>query len=186
MRRGFKTEAKYIAREVRTELSLSRTAALDVRRLADHLDIPLIPLSSLCVEAPKAAELFLNGGEGMFSGVTVFLGHHRTIIFNDAHSPGRQANDIGHELSHGLLLHPATAAMDGRGCRLLDRRVEEEADWLSGALLVPEEAAFSIVRRGFSLDQAADMYGVSKKLIQFRINVTGARARVQRAAPRFR
>ena len=44
----------------------------------------------------------------MFSGVTVFRGPRRTIVFNDAHAPGRQANDIGHELSHGLLLHTPT------------------------------------------------------------------------------
>ena len=72
MRRGFKTEANAIAREVRAELSLSRTSPLDVRRLAEHLDIPVIPLSSSHEQAPNAARLFLNEGQGMFSGVTVF------------------------------------------------------------------------------------------------------------------
>ncbi len=186
MKRGFKTEANQIAREVRTELSVSSTSRLDVSRLADHLDIPLIPLSSFCEEAPKATELFLNGGEGVFSGVTVFQGHRRTVVFNDAHSPGRQSNDIGHELAHGLLHHPPTAAVDDRGCRLWDRDLEEEADWLSGALLIPEEAALSIVRRGLSLEQAAKIYGVSRRLIQFRINVTGAKKRLQRIKRRWR
>ena len=156
MKRGFKTEANHIAREVRAELSVSRAAPLDVHRLAQHLDIPLVPLSNLVEEAPKAAELFLNGGEGMFSGVTVFQGQRRTVVFNDAHSLGRQANDIGHELAHGLLLHPRAAAMDGRGCRLWDRNLEEEADWLSGALLVTEEAALSIVRRGIVIGTSSE------------------------------
>ena len=180
MRRGFKTEANAIAREVRAELSLSSTAPLDVWRLAEHLDIPVIPLSGFHEAAPHAARLFLNGGEGMFSGVTVFRGSNRTIVFNDAHVVGRQASDIGHELSHGLLLHTPVAAVDGRGCRVWDRDVEAEANWLSGALLVPEEAALQIVRRDLSIPQAAAKYGVTPKMLQYRISVTGALTRVQR------
>ena len=180
MRRGFKTEANAIAREVRAELSLSRTAPLDVRRLAEHLDIPVTPLSSFHKQAPNAARLFLNGGQGVFSGVTVFRGTSRTIVYNDAHALGRQSNDIGHELSHGLLLHAPTAAIDGRGCRVWDIDTEAEANWLSGTLLVPEEVALQIVRRGWSLPEAAAKYGVTPKMVEYRINVTGARRRVQR------
>ena len=180
MRRGFKTEANAIAREVRAELSLFPTSPLDVWRLAEHLEIPVIPLSSLHEHAPNAARLFLNGAQGMFSGVTVFRGTNRTIVYNDAHALGRQANDIGHELSHGLLLHNPTAAVDGRGCRVWDSEAEAEANWLSGALLVPEEAALQIVRRGWSLPKAADRYGVTEMMVRYRMNVTGARKRVQR------
>ena len=115
--------------------------SLDVWRLAEHLAIPVIPLSGFHEAAPHAARLFLNGGEEMFSGVTVFRGSNRTIVFNDAHVVGRQASDVGHELSHGLLLHTPVAAVDGRGCRVWDSDIEEEANWLTGALLVPEEAA---------------------------------------------
>ena len=180
MRRGFKSEANAIARETRAELSLNRTSPLDVWRLAEHLDIPVIPLSSFHRTAPDAADLFLNGGQGMFSGVTVFRGSRRMIVFNDAHAPGRQANDIGHELSHGLLLHTPTTAMDGRGCRLWDKEVEEEANWLSGTLLVPEEAAIHIVKCGWSNRESAERYGVTPKMIQYRINVTAAFTRVKR------
>ena len=180
MRRGFKTEANAIAREVRAELFLSRISPLDVWLLAEHLEIPVIPLSSFHRAAPDAARLLLNGGQGMFSGVTVFRGPRRTIVFNDAHAPGRQANDVSHELSHGLLLHTPTAAIDGRGCRVWDREAEAEANWLSGALLVPEEAAIQIVQRGWSMREAAARYGVTQKMVQYRVNVTAARKRVQR------
>ena len=173
-----------MAREVRRELSLSPTSPLDVRQLADHLSIPILPLSSLGDAAPLAARFFLNGGESVFSGVTVFWGTQRTIVFNDAHDRGRQANDIGHELSHGLLLHPPTPAADERGCRLWDVDTEGEADWLSGALLVPEEAALLIARRKLPHAAAAAEYGVTPKMIQYRINVTGAQRRVQRMRAR--
>ena len=132
MRRGFKTEANAITREVRAELSLSHTSPLDVWQLAEHLDIPVTPLSSFHETAPSAWRHFLNGGQEMFSGVTVFRGIKRTIVYNDAHAPGRQANDIAHELSHGLLLHTPEVAIDGRGCRVWDSDVEAEANWLSG------------------------------------------------------
>ena len=43
MRKGFKTEANAIAREVRKELGLATASPLDVWQLAEHLEIPLIP-----------------------------------------------------------------------------------------------------------------------------------------------
>ena len=180
MRRGFKTEAKAIAREVRDEMSLAPTSCLDPGRLAEHLCIPVIPLSSFIVEEPDAVRFFQNPGEAMFSGATVFREYRRTVVFNDTHLPGRQANDIVHELGHGLLLHPPTVALDERGCRQWDRDIEAEADWLSGVLLVPDEAALLIVRRGWSIAEAATKYGVSRRMIQWRVNATGARKRVQR------
>ena len=181
MRRGFKTEANTIARDVRNELGLARTSPVDVWRLAEHLGIPVMPLSDLREEAPLAAELFLNGSRGTFSGLTVFRGHQRMIVFNDAHVPGRQVSDIGHELAHGLLLHSPSPAIDGRGSRFWDREVEDEADWLSGAMLVPEEGALMVVSHGWSLAEGAEHYGVTEQMVRFRVNVTGAEKRVRRA-----
>ena len=180
MRRGFKTEANAIAREVRAELSLAPSSPLNVWQLAEHLAIPVLPLSSLATTAPDAVHLFLAQEESVFSGVTVFEGSRRIIVFNDTHAKGRQASDVGHELSHGLLLHPPTPALDGSGCRLWDGDTEKEADWLSGALLVPEEAALLISYREWSLETASAKYGVTPKMVRFRLNVTGAKIRVQR------
>ncbi len=186
MRWGFKTEANAIAREVRGELKLAPASPLDVSHLAEYLEIPVLRLSDLRTEAPQAVRLFLRHGEAMFSGITVFRGSRRAIVYNDAHVPGRQASDIAHELSHGLLLHPPAPAMDGSGCRIWDGDVEEEANWLSAALLVSEEATLLIVRRGWSTATAADKYGVTEKMIRFRTNVTGAQRRVQRFRARSR
>ena len=180
MRRGFKSEANRIAREVRQELSLQPSSPLNVWMLAEHLEIPMRPLSGFREEAPDAVSLFLDGWEEVFSGVTVFRGSRRMIVFNDAHVLGRQANDIAHELSHGLLLHSPSPVLDGRGCRVWDSDTEAEANWLSGALLISDEAALLIARRGWSMPQAADYYSVTPKMVQYRVNVTGAHKRVQR------
>ena len=47
VRRGFKTEAEAISREVRAELDIRTTGRLDPCALAEQLAIPVIPLSRL-------------------------------------------------------------------------------------------------------------------------------------------
>jgi len=183
LRRGFKTEANEIALEVRQEMKLRPTDPLDPLRLAEHLEIPVIPLSSLRREAPVMVRQFSRIDRSAFSAITVFEGTARVIVHNDSHSPGRQASNLAHELSHGLLLHPPRPALDGRGCRDWNQEQEHEATWLAGALLVPDQAALLIARQRLSLSQAADLYGVSEQMMKFRLSVTAAVVRVGRTRP---
>jgi Zn-dependent peptidase ImmA (M78 family) len=179
-RRGFKTEANSLARDVRSELCLGALDRLDPYVLTEHLAIPVVALSSMVAASQGAAHL-LNKDPGAFSAVTVFAGSKRTILHNDGHSDGRVSSNITHEAAHGLLQHRPTPAMDDRGCRLWDQDIEDEAQFLAGALLVPEDAALSIARGRFSKPEAASHFGVSEKMIQYRLNVTGAVGRVERA-----
>ncbi|MFJ4832337.1 ImmA/IrrE family metallo-endopeptidase [Streptomyces sp. NPDC088747] len=179
-RRGFKTEANSLALEVRSELGLGALDRLDPFVLADHLAIPVIPLSSMA-GASLGANHLLNEEPDAFSAVTVFAGSKRTIVHNDGHSNGRISSNITHEASHGLLHHRPTPALDDRGCRLWDQDIEDEAQFLSGVLLVPEDAALAIARRRFTKPEAAARFGVSEKMIQYRLNVTGAVGRIERA-----
>ena len=179
-RRGFKTEANSLALEVRAELRLQALDRLDPLALARHLEIPVVSLSDYA-RISEAAEYLLNVEPEALSAVTVFAGTERTIVHNDGHADGRISSNITHEAAHGLLLHPPTAALDDRGCRLWDQDVEDEAQFLAGALLVPEDAALSVAREHYTLLDAAEHFGVSVKMIQYRLNVTGAYARVSRA-----
>jgi Zn-dependent peptidase ImmA (M78 family) len=180
LRRGFKTEANDIAREIRGELGLHSTAVLDPRRLAELLAIPVIPLSAFS-EIPQVVRYFTRKNKGEFSGLTVFRGTERLVVFNDGHSPARQASDVTHELSHGLLLHDPKPALDSKGCREWDQDCEEEANWLASVLLVTEEAALAIAQKGLTEAAAAATYGVSVPLMRWRLNMTAARIRVARA-----
>ena len=180
MRRGFKTEAREIAIGVRREMGLARAAPLDVWELAEWLAVPVLPLSSFQDDAERAVRYFGIEDQSVFSAVTVFNGSRRMVVHNDYHSLARQASDVCHELSHGLLMHTAAPILDERGCRYWSKEIEDEANWLSGMLLVPDEAAISVVRRGLDLDIAAETYGVSRQMMNFRINVSGARKRVGR------
>jgi Zn-dependent peptidase ImmA (M78 family) len=180
LRRGFKSEAKNIAKDIRAELNLSLVAPLSPWTLADHLAIPVIRLSSMQDVIPNAVNHFSLVNPSEFSAVTVFSGPRRIIVYNDSHIIGRQANDITHELSHGILLHIPKPALDANGCRIWDEDMEDEADWLSSVLLISEEAALSIVKQRLSIDQAATYYGVSQKLVRWRLGMTGAYKRLNR------
>jgi hypothetical protein len=183
LRRGFKRDASALAGDVREELDLGCLDPLDPLALATHLDIPVVSLSSGGYSA-AVVDHFTHVDPGAFSAATVFKGHRRVIVHNDSHHPGRQANNIVHEISHGLLLHPPMPALGLGGCRNWSSDVEDEATWLAGAILVTDEAALHAVRRSIPLGVAAQHYRVSQKLMQWRINSTGARARVARERQR--
>ncbi|WP_437851531.1 ImmA/IrrE family metallo-endopeptidase [Sorangium sp. So ce363] len=181
LRRGFKSEANELAREMRRELGVQLHEPLDPWRLADVLGIPVMRLSELREDVPEHVDYLLRVEAGAFSAVTVFRGRRRTIVHNDQHASGRQANNVAHELSHAVLQHEPAPALSIVGCRDWDPVLEEEATWLSAALLVSDEAALHIVRAGLSLADAAAQYGVSEQLVRWRVNITGARRRA--AAP---
>lgn len=180
-RRGFKSEANATAREIREELGLTARDRLDPLSLANYLEVPVVPLSDYGQDAPFALRHFSKVEVEAFSAGTIFDGPRRTIVHNDSHSPGRQASNLTHELGHALLLHDPTPALDDRGCRLWNQNIEDEAQWLAGALLITEDAALWIARGGASISQAAVHFGVSEPMITYRLNVTGARKRVARA-----
>ena len=180
LRRGFKTEAAEISRELRTELGVAWYGPLSPWRLAEHLAIQVLPMSHLSKVALRAVRLFSGAEQSSFSAVTVFDGIRRIIVNNDSHSHGRQANDVSHELSHGLLHHPPSPAIDNRGCRFWDTEIEEEAQWLGAVLLVPDEAALYIIRNKISIEVASSEYCVSKRLMTYRLQKSNARIRVER------
>lgn len=178
LRRGFKSEANWYAREMRQELGLPPHGPLCPWRLAAHLEFPLIPLSALALEEPEAAAYFrTTKGQKEFSAITLFKGRERLVVHNDAHDPKRQAADISHELAHGLLNHPPKPPIDASGSRHYDAVLEAEANWLGPALLISDEAALLIVRRGYTLEEASDRYGASVDVVRMRLNVSGASRR---------
>ncbi len=179
-RYGFKTEANTLALQVRDELTIGPLDQLDPHRLATHLAVPIWPLSDFLATHPVVRHLYDSESEA-FSAVTVFCGPHRTIVHNDAHSLARQHSNLAHELSHALLQHPPTPALDDVGCRNWDQEVEDEANWLAGALLVSEPSTIAIARGDWGdIENAAARLGVSRQMVQFRVNATGAVKRIQR------
>jgi hypothetical protein len=180
MRRGFKAQANRTARELRGELGLGATDPLDPWKLAEFLEIPVIGLGDLAGVVSEAVHHFHQIEPSAFSAATVFAGRHRMIVQNDAHSLGRQASNITHEVAHGVLLHEPSPTFGEHGCRIWRDEVEDEAQWLAGVLLITEEAAVAVARRNLPIDVAASRYGVSEQMMRYRLNLTGAYRRVRR------
>jgi hypothetical protein len=178
LRRGFKAESNWYAREFRKELSLDVADPLCPWELAKLLEVPVYKLSDLGTNSPAFRYLMHGAGKEFFSAVTVFLGKHRVIMHHDGNHPVRQASDISHELAHGILGHPPMPPFNEKGERTYNKELEEEASWLGPALLISEEAAVKIVKSGVPIAIAAKRYKVSEKLLRMRINVTGARRRI--------
>ena len=171
--RGFKADAERTSEAIRAELQLKAWAPLSPWDLAEHLDIPVLPLSELDGVA-AARRLFAGSESGSFSALTVFDGPRRLVVHNDAHSAGRQASNVAHELAHGLLLHEPRPALNSFGCRDWNQDMEDEAVHLSGTLLIPRAAAYVIARNGWSDVEAAQRYGCSDAMVKWRVGISGA------------
>lgn len=176
LRHGFKAEANRWARDLRIELKLELESPLSPWKLADFLGVNICPLGNFLATNPEEVAVLRKAtGHKGFSAVTYWHNGTRRILHNDGHRELRQASDIAHELAHALLMHPPLKFGDGE--RNVDVEQEMEANWLGPALLISEEAALFIVRRGLTLDEAVEYYGASREVIQMRINASGARKR---------
>jgi hypothetical protein len=170
-----------MAEDVRQEMGIGNIARLNPSDLADHLDIPiwslgvLAELSDPIPELRWAIEILHGPEESSLSAMTVFNGSERVILFNERHKAPRQASDLCHELAHGLLLHEPVPAFDERGCRAWNSEIEDEADYLGGALLLPGKGARWAAKSGLSPEGAAMRFGCSIEMVNWRLNASGAR-----------
>ena len=177
LRHGFKAEANAHAVALRRELQLEDHAPLCPWRLASYLEVPIVALSEVKSYEPAGVVHLTGQGKDLFSAVTIFVGRHgrrRVVFHNDAHAKTRQAANLAHELAHALLCHPPTAPFAP------DSIAEEEASWLGPTLLISNEAALHILETNMGATAAETAYGVSGKLLQMRLNASGARIRKQR------
>ena len=174
--RGFKAKANRIALRVRAQMGLTPIDPIDPAGVCAHFDIVLIRLSDL---GGKSAA-FLGRAQSSFSAVTVPCGFKTGIVHNDSHHPYRQRSNICHELAHCFLGHECTPPLTEDGERVRDGGIEAEANFLAGALLIPNEAAIHIVRQGL-VPTAQRLYGVSQVMLEYRLRMSGARKIDERA-----
>lgn len=178
--RGFKAWCEKYATNKRVELGLPHHAPLDAFKLAKNLgvkvwtphDVPGLRKESLDV-------LLRNDGKtpSCWSAVTLVVNQRILVILNSSHSPARQSSDLTHELAHHIRGHKAQeVAVTPGGLMMLksyDKIYEEEADWLSSCLLLPREALVDIKRSGLEPAEAAEKFGVSVKMLSYRMAMTG-------------
>jgi hypothetical protein len=178
MRRGFKTQARELALELRAELGVDPYGQFDPYALASEYGIPVFRLCGLGEDptAHEAAAHYINGSSAAFSAALVPIGSKRFILDNDGHDPRRRRNSVSHEMAHLVLEHEFGHVMlTADGYRAFSPDKEEEADWLGGELLIPYVAAERAARLDWDDEQVADAYDVSVPLARMRMNYSGAR-----------
>ncbi len=181
-RHGFKARANDIALGLRKQAGLAETAPLDPRDVFQRLSVQIVPLSEFRSVCPSPAQVLLSHSGG-FSAMLLPVGQgKRIVIHNDSHSSRRQVSNLAHELAHVLLAHPTELVCMGDLGRRADSLVEDEAAYLGGCILVPNEAAYRIAFSGLDARTAADCYGVSEEMITYRLRISGALKRARRSA----
>ena len=174
LRRGFKSEAERIARDVRTELGMKAAQSVEPEVLAKLLGIEVRAGDEL-IPRERFSELE-NIQPDSFSACTLRPSPDRlVVVYNPLSAESRRRSDVAHELAHALLDHDLSRVERLGDVTFLscDPTQEEEASWLSGCLLLPRTLLLAEVRRGSGAKDIAKKCGVSERMAQYRLDVTG-------------
>lgn len=184
MRRGFKAWCENTSLQYRKDLELAPIDPLKPLDLAAHLGVLVWKPEEIPGLDEDALDQLLQTDPENWSALTLRMEGADVIIVNSAHAPTRRANSIVHELSHLILNHKAARVGYSDAGHLLlhsfDKDQEDEADWLSGALLLPRDALLHIAALKMDSTRAAKMYGVSRALFDWRRRMTGVDRQVSR------
>ena len=185
MRRGFKTWCETTAEKYRTALGLKPVDPLDPNELAAHLAVIVWRPEDVPELSNESLRRLTNHDSGSWSAVTIRHDDTNLTIVNSAHAPTRQRSSLTHELAHLILDHePGRIDLSPAGHLLLssfEREQEDEADWLSGTLLVPRAGLVIAYRSAQDPRILANGFGVSVDMLNWRLRMTGVATQARRA-----
>lgn len=183
--RGFKTWCEQVAVEKRKSLGLNSSAPLDPRLLAQNLKVLIWKVEEIPDLDNQYIEVLLSKDPESWSATTISTDKTNLIILNSSHHKARQNSDIMHELAHIIIDHkPSFVDIPENGLMFLrshNKQQEDEANWLSGCLLLPRDALFQICFQKYSSDDVQVKYGASSEMLQYRFNVTGVKNILKRS-----
>jgi Zn-dependent peptidase ImmA (M78 family) len=173
----------------RQELGLNPLEPLDPVRYAEHVGIHILSFDELSLPITARRQL-LEVDNASWSGMTIRESGLVCVLVNPTHSWERQASTMMHELAHILLKHaPVRVDVSPLGILLVSEYSEDdedEADWLSGALLLPRDALKHYRERGWPATETAAHFGVSLQMYEWRIRMTGVEKQMRRAKAAYR
>lgn len=185
LERGFKARAERTSMGLRGELGLTAFERLDPHRLATYLQVQLMGPAEVTGMTEDLLNQLLKVDPWGWSALTMVQGEAAIVIYNPAHSPGRQASDITHELAHIVMGHqPATMIMSHDGkivMRTYNQKQEDEANWLAWAILLPRDALLAHKRKDSTVLEIAAAFGVTETLVQYRLRITGIESQIRAA-----
>lgn len=185
-RRGFKTAAEETALKIRRKLEVASTAPVLLLEVAKLLKIPILKPGDLPELPSDARQRLQLDHSDAWSAITVSDGKSHLIVLNPTHASTRTNSSLAHEIAHILLGHePSIMFVMPQSevvLRTHNKEQEDEANWLSGCILLPREALLRARRLRLTDDQICTEYGVSPSMLRFRINATGVDAQMRHAA----
>ena len=187
LRRGFKSEAERITKQVQADLGLSVTESVEPKSIAELLGVEVRAGDEL-IPRERFEELREIQPDA-FSACTLRPSPDRIVVVYNPLSPKtRQKSDVAHELAHTLLDHELSQVRKLGGVTFLscDPVQEEEAAWLSGCLLLPRASLLAEIQKGSSAIDIAKKHGVSERMAQYRLDVTGVVRQSQASAKKRR
>ena len=183
MRRGFKSQAERLSLKLRAEIGLSPRDRLKPKQFLKSRGIIVWTPDEVPGIDPNHVRQLTVKDPDSWSGVTIREGSTVVIIVNSSHSPKRQANTLMHEWAHIELRHkPNRVDRSEHGLLLLSdyaAEIEEEADWLAGAMLLPRDGLLHFRANGLDAEAIAQHYGVSKPLANWRLRMTGVEKQIR-------
>ena len=187
MRRGFKSWCERTAAEYREALGVPMTAALDPHALAEYFNVRVVtPEDVPGVALVNLRQLKGMAGRDSWSAVTISQGGVSLVILNSGHPDTRQANSLAHELAHIILNHTSDDAQPSSEGFLFrnffNEEQEDEANWLAGCLLLPREGLLHTYWVNRNPAALAQHFGVSQKLVDWRLRMTGIMRQARRGA----
>jgi len=184
LKHGFKTFAEKTSIEYRKQLNLKPNDFLCAFKLCDHLKVPLLTPSEVSNLSPNHLSRLLGAGSDDWSAATIPIGNGEYIIIhNNVHSLPRQQSNVMHELGHIICKHesPDTALYDLPSVlRSYNSDQEDEAIWLGAALQLPRDLLVYHLRQNNTIQEIATLCNASEEMVQYRINITGAKQQLGR------
>lgn len=177
VRRGFKAWCERAAADARIQQGLPASAPLSARSVAEKNGVLVLSVADIPNLDPACLRQLTEVDPASWSAATIIHPKGKLIIYNCAHTEGRQSSSIMHEMAHIICGHSAAKAEylpDGlMMLKAYNKEQEEEADLLAATLLLPRVALVSIMSSGSTIDNAARDYGVSVELLKMRLQRAG-------------
>jgi Zn-dependent peptidase ImmA (M78 family) len=177
LKRGFKAEAERLSEKYRAQLGISKFDPMDAFTLADHLEIPVIPVDAFIGDLPEETIAILSDTDRFSAMWMPNANGDKIIIHNNHHSEKRQQSNIMHELAHIIRCHqiPAEAAKLCLmyGLHYYNTEQEQEAKYLGGCLQITRAGLSWALKRNFNDNQISDYYNASSEMVRYRLNATG-------------
>ena len=152
-------------------------------KLAEHLSIHVLDIKKLSIPAKDLAYL-IGPNSPNWSGFSLREAGLNGVVLNSRHSKPRQRSTLMHEISHIYLRHNGSQVhLVDSGTLLISEfsdEQEDEANWLSGALLLPREALLDARTAGMDNRKICEKFKVSNDMCNWRIRMTGVDVQVRR------